>query len=82
MIKKTTVIKKASVGKTQRKKLLGFYGKKQTLNDDDRAQWIDNDEGLYHWWISSRLPKREFIKQNRKELTEIIMAVLNRQPGK
>lgn len=69
-----------SVSKTERKAILGFYGKKLTLNDDDRAQWIDNDEGLYNWWRSSRMSKRAFIKENRKELTELIMNELNRPP--
>lgn len=49
---------------------------KQTLNDDDRAQWIDNDEGLYRWWWCSRLPKREFIRKNRDAITAAIMPVL------
>lgn len=42
------------------------------MNDKDRAQWIDNDEGLYNWWKSSRLPKAKFIKENRDELTRVI----------
>lgn len=41
------------------------------------SQWIDNDEGLYDWWHSSRLPKREFIKQERNELEQFINLVLN-----
>lgn len=51
--------------------------KPTTLNDSDRAQWIDNDEGLYSWWKSSRLSKREFIKQNRAEITAAIRNVLD-----
>jgi hypothetical protein len=81
-IKIRKAMKPVRMGKTQRKSLLGFYGKKLTLNDDDRAQWIDNDEGLYNWWRRSRQSKRAFIKENRKELTDLIMAVLNREPGK
>lgn len=38
------------------------------MNNSDRAQWIDNDEGLYNWWKSSRLSKAEFIRQNRAEI--------------
>lgn len=49
---------------------------KITLNNDDRCQWIDNDEGLYNWWKSSRLSKREFIKQNKQELDTCILTVL------
>ncbi len=56
--------------------------RRQTLNDDDRRQWIDNDEGLYGWQRSSRLPMREFIRQNRAELDSFIQAALNRQPSR
>ena len=53
------------------------------MNDEDREQWIDNDEGLYRWWRSSRQPngkrmsKRQFVKENRQELTEAINNMLN-----
>jgi hypothetical protein len=47
------------------------------MNDNDREQWVDNDEGLYNWWRGSRLSKREFIRQNRSEITEVIDNVLN-----
>lgn len=55
--------------------------KRITLNDTDREQWIDNDEGLYDWWRSSRQSKRAFIRENRDELTRLIMAELNREPS-
>jgi hypothetical protein len=51
-----------------------------TLNDSDRLQWIDNDEGLYNWWRSSRQSKTQFIKENRKELSDCIMRALNQKP--
>ena len=35
------------------------------LNNTEREQWIDNDEGLYSWWRSSRMSKRDFIKEAR-----------------
>ncbi len=47
------------------------------LNDDDRSQWIDNDEGLYLWWKRSRQSKRQFIRANRAELDAVILPVLN-----
>lgn len=47
------------------------------MNNQDREQWIDNDEGLYDWWKSSRKSKREFIKENREEIDTAINAVLN-----
>lgn len=47
----------------------------QPLNDNDRAQWIDNDESLYNWWRSSRQSKRAFIRANRAELDTLIRKV-------
>ena len=47
------------------------------MNNTDREQWIDNDEGLYNWWRSSHLSKREFIRQNRQEIDQAINNVLN-----
>jgi hypothetical protein len=44
-------------------------------SDRDRSQWIDNDEGLYNWWRSSRLSKREFIRQNRTEIDAVVSNV-------
>jgi hypothetical protein len=51
---------------------------KQTkLNNSERENWVNNDEGLYNWFKSSRLSMREFIKQNKSELDECILRVLN-----
>ncbi len=47
------------------------------LNIHDITQWIDNDEGLYNWWRSSRQSKRAFIAANRAELTACIERVIN-----
>jgi hypothetical protein len=52
-----------------------------TLNDADRDQWIDSDESLYRWWRSSRMSKRAFIRANRAELTELIIAMRDRPPA-
>lgn len=49
--------------------------RRDTLNDSDRSQWIDNDEGLYNWWRSSRQSKREFIRENRAEIDQAIRNV-------
>jgi hypothetical protein len=46
------------------------------VNDTDREQWIDNDEGLYDWWRSSQLDKRTFIRANRTGIDAVIAAVL------
>lgn len=50
------------------------------MNDSEREQWVNNDEGLYSWWKSSRLPMRTFIRENRKTLTASISNVLGREP--
>jgi hypothetical protein len=39
--------------------------------------WISNDEGLHHWWKSSRLPMGKFIQQNRDEIDQIINNMLS-----
>lgn len=55
-------------------------GGKILINDNDREQWIDNDEGLYNWWRSSRMSKSAFINENRKELGDIIRKYLEQKP--
>lgn len=50
------------------------------MNDDEREQWIMNDEGLYNWWRGSRLSARAFIRENRDELTRLIEAATNKPP--
>lgn len=52
------------------------------MNNSEREQWIDNDEGLYNWWKRSRLSKAAFIKANRAEIDQAISRVLDRQPPK
>ena len=53
-----------------------------SINDSERALWVDNDEGLYNWWKSSRnskhkrMSKTEFIKENRAAIDEVINNVL------
>lgn len=54
--------------------------RKFTLNDQDRAQWIDNDEGLYNWWRASHKGKTAFIRENREEITKAILRALHREP--
>jgi len=43
----------------------------------DIEQWVDNDEGLYNWWKSSKMSKRAFIKENRAELERCIDNVIS-----
>ena len=46
----------------------------------DLEQWVDNDEGMYSWWRSSRQSKRQFVRDNRDELTAAVNAYLNQPP--
>lgn len=46
--------------------------RRQTINDDDRTQWVNNDEGLYRWFVSERMPMREFVRMNRSAIDEVI----------
>jgi hypothetical protein len=50
---------------------------KQTLNDKDREEWVNNDEGLYLWQRRSGLSMRAFIRANRAELDACILSVLS-----
>ena len=45
------------------------------MNDTEREQWLDNDEGLYNGWRSSGLSKRLFIRENRVEIDRVIRNV-------
>lgn len=51
--------------------------RKFTINDQDRGEWINNDEGLYLLWKRSRKSKKTFIKENRGLLDEIIIGCRN-----
>lgn len=42
------------------------------MNNTERSQWIDNDEGLYCWWKSTRKSKKVFIQENRQEIDRCI----------
>lgn len=41
-------------------------------NDEERRQWIENDEGLYNWQRSSRQSMKQFIRENRAEIDAAI----------
>lgn len=49
------------------------------MTTSDISQWIDNDEGLYNWWRSSRQSKTAFIKENR---AQIVACIENVRGGK
>ncbi len=45
------------------------------MNDQDRSQWVDNDEGLYLKWKRSRVSKQKWIKENRAIIDDVIKNV-------
>lgn len=47
------------------------------MNNKERNLWIDNDEGLYNWWKSSRQSKAQFIRENREEIDAAIENMLS-----
>jgi hypothetical protein len=52
------------------------------MNDRERENWIDNDEGLYRMWSSSRSSKRKFIRANRSVIDAAITNVTTgKQPA-
>ena len=51
-------------------------------NDEERRQWVENDEGLYLMKQSSRLSMKNFIKENRIFIDEVIDNVVdNKKPA-
>lgn len=46
------------------------------LNDEERRQWVSNDEGLWLWFRSTRLPMTRFIRENRTEIDDAIRPIL------
>jgi len=55
---------------------------KRTINDEDRRQWVENDEGLYLMKRSSRLSMTRFIRENRAFIDEVINNVTdNKKPA-
>jgi len=49
-----------------------------TLNDEDRREWVQNDEGLYVWWKRSGIGLYRFVQENRAELTRLIQGAIHR----
>jgi peptidoglycan hydrolase-like protein with peptidoglycan-binding domain len=54
------------------------------LNNSEREQWINNDEGLYNWYMAERKMgggMSAFIKRNREQIDAAILSVLDRKPA-
>ena len=42
------------------------------MNDTERKQWVENDEGLYCCYRTSRKPLTRFVRDNREFIDEVI----------
>lgn len=42
------------------------------FNDDDREDWVNNDEVLYQWWRLSKMSLRYFVRQKRRDIDAFI----------
>ena len=53
------------------------------MNNAEREQWANNDEGLYQWFLSwkraNRGGMRGFLQENRAEIDNAINRALGRQ---
>ena len=49
--------------------------RRNTINDEDRLQWVLNDEGLYNIQRRSRMSMRAFIRANRADIDACIRNV-------
>ena len=49
-------------------------GKRLTINDNDRDDWVQNNIGWYSAQQRSRLPRLAFVRQHRAEIDAEIRA--------
>lgn len=55
-------------------------GPNPKINDRERRLWVQSDEPLYRWWQSTSIGLHRFVKENRGELTRIILARMGYLP--
>lgn len=48
---------------------------KSSHNDEERRQWVNNDEGLYDLWRCSRQAQKQWIRENRTAIDAVIEKV-------
>ena len=46
------------------------------MNDNERKQWVQNDDGLYNDWRASRLPLTVYVRAHREWLDTVIQKVI------
>lgn len=42
------------------------------MNDEDRVEWVRNDEALYQSWKGSRMGIYRYVKENRKLIDDFL----------
>ena len=45
---------------------------RNTINDNDRRDFVDNDEGLYDLWRRSCMGQYRWVRENRALIDEVI----------
>ena len=52
------------------------------MNDQERTEWVLNDEGLYRMQHTSRKNVKQFVRENRQLIEEVIGNVKeNKRPA-
>lgn len=52
------------------------------MNNTYRAQWIDNHEPLYRWWIASKKNKWVFIRLYKDDIDAVIAHEQHKHDGR
>jgi hypothetical protein len=47
------------------------------VNDKERRQWVDHDEGLYDLHRRSKVPVKKWVRENRALIDTVIKAVMS-----
>jgi hypothetical protein len=42
------------------------------IDDEERRMWVENDEGLYNYRLSTRMSVTEFVRTHRAEIDAVI----------
>lgn len=53
-----------------------------SINDDDREEYVQNDEGLYLEMRRYQRGLRAYVRAHRDEIDAVIAAMLQREPGR
>ncbi len=56
--------------------IIDILTERNTITNDDREDWIDNDRGLYDWWKETGLSKNTFMTDYKSEIDNVITNAL------